>query len=116
LTGITLAAQKDIKVITDQVMVVVNHHSELNELMRHEISDAPTWAHAKMYFEAIVSSFDQENEKLSLLLSDYEVSHGKDLKSLKIKKLVAEQDEQFQILVNGYKTYKVEKSKEDKRK
>jgi len=100
----------------DQVMVVANHHPELNELMRHEVSDAATWAHANMYFEGILSSFDQESEKLALLLSDYEINYGKDLKSSKIKKLVAEQDEQFKILVNGYETYKIEKSNEDKRK
>lgn len=100
----------------DQVMVVANHHPELNELMRHTVSDAPTWAHANMYFEAILGSFDQESEKLALLLSDYEINYGKDLKSSKIKKLVAEQDEQFKILANGYETYKIEKSNEDKRK
>jgi hypothetical protein len=115
LTDIT-AAQKDIKIIMDQVMVVANHHPELNELMRHTVSDAPTWAHANMYFEAILGSFDQESEKLALLLSDYEINYGKDLKSSKIKKLVAEQDEQFKILANGYETYKIEKSNEDKRK
>ena len=108
MTDIT-AAQKDIKIIMDQAMVVANHHLELNELMRHEVSDAPMWAHANMYFEAILSSFDQESEKLALLLSDYEINYGKDLKSSKIKKLVAEQDEQFKILVNGYETYKIEK-------
>ena len=116
MIDITSAAQKDIKTIADQVMVVVNHHPGLNKLMRHEISDAPTWVHQKPAFEAILSSFEQESDKLLSLLSAYESNHGKDMKFLKIKKLVEEQHDQFHTLIDGYEAYKVEKLKENKRK